>query len=75
MKNDTLEKRMNHEHQRGKVPQAKLMTGSTVKKYPVILDGGKTIIYITDKSKEAETIEKYESRKGNSFSHYTKPRI
>jgi hypothetical protein len=46
-----------------KIPDAKLANGSTSKKYPVILDGGRTIIYISDKSKEAETRERYEQRK------------
>jgi len=39
------------------------LAGSLVGKYPVILDGGKTIIFISDKSKEAKTILKYEKRK------------
>jgi len=33
--------------------------GSTIGKYPVVLDNGKTIIYISDKSKENEIREKY----------------
>lgn len=40
----------------------KLLTGSTIDKYPVVLDGGKTIIYISDRSKEAETRLKYKMR-------------
>lgn len=40
----------------------KLLTGSTTGKYPVVLDGGKTIIYISDKSKENETRLKYKMR-------------
>ena len=42
---------------------SKLLTGSTIDKHPVILDGGKTIIFISDKSKEAECREKYALRK------------
>jgi hypothetical protein len=75
MKKDTLENRMSLANSRMKVPQAKLLTGTTAGKFPVILDGGKTIIFIADKSKEAETRLKYELRRGNTaFSHYTKPR-
>jgi hypothetical protein len=40
----------------------KLLTGSTTDKYPVVLDGGKTIIYISDKRKENETRLKYAMR-------------
>lgn len=46
-----------------KVPDSKLLTGSLVDKYPVVLDGGRTIIYISDKSKEAEIRERYELRR------------
>jgi len=46
-----------------KIPDSKLLTGSTTDKYPVILDGGRTIIYISDKSREAEIRERYELRR------------
>jgi len=46
-----------------KIPDSKLLTGSTADKYPVILDGGRTIIYISDKSREAEIRERYELRR------------
>lgn len=36
--------------------------GSLRGKYPVVLDGGKTTIYIADKSREAEIIERYKAR-------------
>ncbi len=38
----------------------KLLTGSTTDKYAVIMDNGKTIIFISDKSKEEETRLKYQ---------------
>lgn len=38
-------------------------TGSLTGMYPVILDGGKTVIYITDKSKESEIRQKYALKK------------
>lgn len=40
----------------------KLLTGSTIDKFPVVLDGGKTIIFISDRSKEEETRLKYKMR-------------
>jgi len=63
MKKDVIENRMNLANHQGKVPYAKLLTGSVQNKYPVILDGGKTILFISDKSKEAETILRYEMRR------------
>ena len=67
MKKDTLEYRMMQENNRHKISNARLLTGSTTDKYPVILDGGKTIIFISDKSKEAETRKKYELRQETIF--------
>jgi len=43
--------------------KAKIGTGSVTGKYPVILDGGRTIVYVSDKSKENEIREKFASRK------------
>ncbi len=63
MKNDVLANKMNMANHRFNVPHSKLLTGSTADKFPVILDGGKTIIFIADKSMEAETRYKYELRK------------
>jgi hypothetical protein len=63
MKKDALENRMSLSNHRYNVPQSKLLTGSIIDKFPVILDGGKTIIFISDKSKEAETRYKYELRR------------
>jgi hypothetical protein len=65
MKKDTLEYRMSMANQRLKVSDSKLLTGSTKDKFPIIMDGGKTVIFISDKSKEMETREKYELRKDN----------
>jgi hypothetical protein len=76
MKKDTLEYRMMQERQRLKIPDTKLQSGSLIGKYPIILDGGKTTIFISDKSKESETRERYELRKGNTLLQYsTKPKI
>ena len=75
MKKDTLEYRMMQERQRSKVPDAKLLSGSTKDKYPVVLDGGRTIIFIDDKSQEAETRKRYDARLGNGLvSSLNKPK-
>jgi hypothetical protein len=63
MKKDTLENRMSLANHRFKVPDSKLLSGSVTGKYPVVLDGGRTVIFISDKSKEAETRQKYELRR------------
>jgi hypothetical protein len=74
-KKTTLEYRMMQENNRNKIPDSKLLTGSLIGKYPIILDGGRTIIFIDDKSKESETIKKYESRGYNRvLSHSKKPK-
>ena len=60
MKNDTLENRLNLARIRAKIPDDKILMGSIKEKYPVLLNDGKTVIYISDKSKEEETKLKYE---------------
>jgi hypothetical protein len=72
MKKTTLEYRMMVENKRLKIPDSKLLTGSLVGKFPIILDGGRTILFIDDKSKEAEAREKYELRRGNKLVVYSK---
>ena len=71
-KKTTLEYRMMLENNRRKIPDSKLLTGSLIGKYPIILDGGRTIIFISDKSKESETRRKYELRKDNKVLFYSK---
>ena len=63
MKNDLLDNRMNLKNHQVNVPLSKLTSGSIKDKYPVVLDGGRTIIFISDKSKEAETRKKFETRR------------
>jgi len=58
MKKDSFTKRMDMLKSRSKVHKGQL-TGSTADKYPVILDGGRTVIFVSDKSKEAETRANY----------------
>ena len=72
MKKDTLEYRMMQEHNRLKIHESRLIMGSTKDKFPVILDGGRTIIYISDKSRESEIREKYEMRRSSSVMVLTK---
>ena len=62
MKNDVITNRMNIANHRANIPHSKMLTGSIIDKYPVVLDGGKTIIFIADKSMEAETRYRYELR-------------
>jgi hypothetical protein len=52
---------------RTKIPEEKLLMGSISDKYPVVMDDGRTIIYISDKSKEAETRLKYELLRESKF--------
>ncbi len=72
MKKDTLEYRMMLENNRNKISNSKLLTGSTTGKYPIILDGGRTTIFISDLTKESETRQKYESRRDNRVMFYVK---
>ena len=65
MENEVLENRKKLINYRIKAHNPKLLSGSIIDKYPVVLDGGKTIIFISDKSKERETRERYALRRGN----------
>ncbi|MCK9203372.1 MAG: hypothetical protein M0P58_02920 [Bacteroidales bacterium] len=72
MKKTTLEYRMMQERQRLKISDSKLLMGSLVGKYPVVLDDGKTTIYISDLSKEPETRLRYASRMEYVLMRYPK---
>ena len=63
--NDVIDNRLKMSNHQGTVPQSKLATGSVVGLFPVILDGGRTTIYVSDASKEAETRKKYKLRMGS----------
>jgi hypothetical protein len=67
MNDDKLENKINLALNRTKIPQEKLIMGSISDKYPVVMDDGRTIIYISDKSKEAETRLKYELLKDKKY--------
>ena len=47
---------------KGIIPKAQQEDGSTEDKFPVVLDDGKTIIFISDKEKAQEVIERYRNR-------------
>jgi hypothetical protein len=67
MKNGTVDNRMKLANYHHNLPQSKLLTGSTKDKFPIMLDDGKTIIFISDKSKEAETRLKYKMQRESRF--------
>jgi len=62
MKYDKFDSRRNLTNPQGVIPPGKQQIGSTKDKFPVILDGGKTIIFISDKKREQEIIERYKNR-------------
>jgi hypothetical protein len=72
MKKTTLEYRMMMEHNRLKISDSKLLTGSLIGKYPITLDGGKTTIFISDLSKESEIRERYELRRSSMVNFLVK---
>ena len=59
-KDDVLENRMSLENHRKKISDEKLLMGATKNKYPIVLDDGKTTIFISDLSKEKEIRERYQ---------------
>jgi hypothetical protein len=67
MKNDKLDNRNSLALNRFKIPDEKLLMGSIKGKYPVVLDDGRTIVYISDKSKADETKIKYELLRESRF--------
>ena len=67
MKNDKWDNRLSLIRDRSKIPDEKLLMGSIKKKYPVVLDDGKTIVYIADESKAEETRLKYKLLRESRF--------
>ena len=61
--NEVIDNRLSLSNHHRRVPKSNLSTGSLTGKYPIILDGGRTIIYVTDKSREDEIRSKYALRK------------
>jgi hypothetical protein len=60
--NIDFNKSMNISNHQKRIPKPKLSTGSVTGLYPVILDGGRTIIYTNDKSRESEIRSRYALR-------------
>ena len=56
LKGDTKDNRLEISDHQNNVPKSKLLTGSVVEKFPVLLDYGKTIVFIADKSRERDKI-------------------
>lgn len=76
MKKTTLEYRMMQEHNRHKVSDSKLLSGSLAGLYPITLDGGKTTILIADLSKEGETRERYQLQRDSRLNYFiNKPKV
>ena len=75
-KGDLLDVRVALSNYKYSVPDSKLSSGSLINKFPVVLDGGKTIIFIADQSKEREVREKYEERRDSTtFSRLAKQKL
>jgi len=62
MKGDKFDNRRYLRNPQGVIPKAQQESGSTKDKYPVVLDDGRTIIFISDKTKAQEVIERYRNR-------------
>ncbi len=62
--NDVIENRRDVSNHKVSVPVSKLLSGSLANKYPVVLDDGRTVVYISDKSREREIRLRYALRKG-----------
>lgn len=61
--NDIFDNRLSVSNHPRRVPKNKSYTGSLTGKYPIILNDGRTIIYVTDKSREDEIRLKYALKK------------
>jgi hypothetical protein len=71
-KNDSFDNRFDISNNHVEVPGSKLSAGSVKNKYPVVLDGGRTTIFISDESKESETRQRYELHMNSRFLQYSK---
>jgi len=63
-KNDSMDNRMEMSSHQIAVPKSKLLLGSVAGKYPILLDDGRTVVYISDKSREREIRLRYGLKKG-----------
>ena len=62
-KGDAVDNRMEISNHQVKVPKSKFSYGSVLDKFPVLLDDGWTVVYISDKSREGEIRLRYALRK------------
>ena len=62
-----MENRSNMSNNREKQLNERSLMGSTNDKYAVILNDGRTVVFISDRSKEAEIRLKYESLKDQKY--------
>lgn len=62
-KNDAFDNKLGLSNHRDSVPVSKLSSGSIKDKYPVVLDDGRTIVFISDKSREREIRLRYSLKK------------
>jgi len=62
MKGDKFDNRRILMNSQRVIPKTQLEVGSTKDKFPVFLDNGRTIIFISDKTKKQEAIERYKNR-------------
>lgn len=62
MKGDSFDNRHDLFNYQKPIPKEKRENGSTKDKFPVVLDDGKTVIYVSDKKKAKEVIERYKNR-------------
>ena len=62
-KGDAVDNRMDMSNHQDNVPKSKLSSGSVVDKFPILLDDGKTVVFIADKSREKEIRLRYALRK------------
>ena len=61
--NDVLGNRLELSNHKVAIPVSKLLSGSVTEKYPVLLDDGRTVVYITDRSREREIRLRYGLKK------------
>ncbi|MEI7663681.1 MAG: hypothetical protein WCK34_15850 [Bacteroidota bacterium] len=70
--NDFVDNRLKISNRQVVIPKSRILSGSVAGKYPVTMADGKTIIFISDKSKESETRQRYEMQLANRFMKFVK---
>jgi hypothetical protein len=63
MKSDVIDNRLNLSNHKNTIPASKMMRGSINDKFPVVMDDGKTVIFISDRAQEAEIRYRYNMRR------------